>query len=315
MESKHKTEIQIRSATIDDLSQIDKILDHRNMGKSESILRLWFTTSDPIWQVAFVEKNEIVGFYLFHKLPVPKNVVFGINIDILENYQNMGLTRRFTKAHNGASAMGNDTNEAIAKLGSMLKKFHTKLIKFKGNPSIHLLKNDVDSEKLSISILPITDRDTDELVIYDRSVLDMDRSKYTRAWCTNSRPGEQFSKTIIARNKIDNKIVGFGSIRFFDRVYEMQPVYADDQSTAHSILYELVRSYAEEKATNKQLVVVIDAKNRLMMDFLRKMNMKRVITLTRSYSESKDKKIDASEIDEKLVNHDKVYAYQYYWPV
>lgn len=135
-----------------------------------------------------------------------------------------------------------------------------------------------------------------------------------REWCSSKPSGEAYARTLIARCKLNKKVVGYGTIACFKSAYCLQPVYADNELVADQLLKQLACLHAAEGGGNP-LLILFNASNSFMMAFSHRLGLERVNSLTRGYRISASGETGSEEIDEKYIRHDRVYAMQFYWPV
>lgn len=116
------------------------------------------------------------------------------------------------------------------------------------------------------------EKDMINLLAYDRTVFTLDQNRFMREWCTTSKPGEPYARTLIANRTRDGEIVGFGTVRLFSSIYELRPLYADNDQAAEALLVELALIYASE-CGDKPLHIFCDAKNRFMVDIVHRLKL------------------------------------------
>lgn len=318
MSSSHnqKPNPKIRPVHPRDFPQIDQILIDADLDKGETVFKLWFDNTKTIWQVAEDENGKIVAVSLLHRLPIRNEfIVFRAYNYINQEYQGLGLMGRFRQAYKDASTLGNATDEAILKMSSWFKKFGPKIVCYIGKPGLNRLNRLITEKSINFDILSATtDKDMKDLLNYDRTVFDLDRRQFMKEWCSQNRVGDRFARTLIARNRSNDQIVGFGTIRLFSKKFHIQPLYADNPEIARSILDELIEIYGLIH-DNREIAFNFFANNRFMMDYVEMLDLKLTACQTRAYTKGADGQIRAAVVDAKLIRFDRVHGVQYYWPV
>jgi hypothetical protein len=300
-------DVRIRPCRLEDLTEINNLLARVHFDVGVHIMQLYFTNSEQLWKVAVNEKNEIIGFDSGHVLPV-KGIQFGFDMYIRDDYQNRGIVRRFGIVYGTEPIAGNATQSSMSRI-SQFDAYDIKLLGYNGEPALGRFQIDLTHRDYStFDVSPLNDRtDMKNLFQYDRSIFDIDRSQFIREWCTTSKSNQPYARTLIAKRKSDGRILGFGTIRLFSDFYGIMPLYADDQTIARRILYEIVDVFVRE-CKNEHLYVFFNAKNRLMMEFVHRLKFELADSEMRQYSRG------AGEI-KKYIQFDRVYAFNDYWPV
>jgi len=296
---------------LEDFAAINEFAVTASLDDGVHIYRLCFTNSNSFSFVATNEKNEIIGIDIAHVLPVTgARIVFVTGSQVHKDYQGFGLWKSLLRMRQNLPGVAYLSPDALSVMPRY--KLDAKANGYWGKPSIEFLNNLRKNDMSSFDILPLDEvNHLPDLLTYDRSVFNLDRDRFMREWCSTSNLGEPYARTLIAKQKSDGVILGFGTVRLFSRVYELQPLYADSDEVAEALLIELARLYAEV-CGDEPLHIFCEASNLFMLRLVRvhRLNFKVRYCYFRVFDE-----LGTAEEIRKYIRYDRAYGMMFYWPV
>uniref|UniRef100_A0A5S6R1I9 Acetyltransf_18 domain-containing protein n=1 Tax=Trichuris muris TaxID=70415 RepID=A0A5S6R1I9_TRIMR len=286
-------DIHFRDATADDIASIEQLAKKFFFSVGVPNYQIYFRCAGSAWQVALNGSDELVAFNANHRLPI--GVSLGYQLICNPKFQGQGISKHFDTMHfSREPLMGNVSGDSIKRYRFDI--WAEKLVEYSGFAQNWLLERPADLA--GFWIVPLCKETMRDLVEYDLDIEGFERSTFIDNWCLGNEA------TTLLCYDAQRKCRGYGTLRSCQTYYTLSPLYADGDSIAEALFYQLCRKLE----SSDHVCMLFPARNRLLTRLVNRLQLRLTTIELRSYQKR-------SQFVIGKLNMDKVYCMHDYWPL
>ncbi|XP_067656435.1 holothin acyltransferase-like [Haliotis asinina] len=264
---------KVRNATKHDIPAIKAFCDSEKWDVDTKYLQCMFDMDSRGWFVAESESGEVIGLRVLEHYD--ENTTAGGMYIVKKELRGMGIGHAVNSA--ALSAVG-DTNVVLA--ATNVNLYNTQGFTYdcdsyerRGSASVIMAALPEDQTDKEITIMPYEDSMLSELMAYDRSICEFERSYFFQNWII------KHTKAIVVARSSSGVIAGYGCLRYSDYGDQVAPLYAEKDVIAWS----LMRALLENVDPNLAVKLFIPSGNKPMFERIGRLSLEDISTTYRMY--------------------------------